>query len=161
MAEQIAVTAGNEEYLEWIYRLSKEKSTVNPLDLARTLKVSPASVTAMLKRLSAAGLIDYQPYQGIALTECGREIAVRMVRRHALLERLLTDVLGLPWEKADELACQLEHYVDEEVDERLAAILGNPTTCPHGRQIDLESPDHTCPLTEDRGWAKRPGSSRQ
>jgi len=54
VAEQFSVTAGNEEYLEWIYRLSKEKSTVNPLDLARTLKVSPASVTAMLKRLSAA-----------------------------------------------------------------------------------------------------------
>ena len=140
------MTAGNEEYLEWIYRLSEERGqSAGP---ARTLKVSPASVTAMLKRLSAAGLIDYQPYQGIALTECGREIAVRMVRRHALLERLLTDVLGLPWEKADELACQLEHYVDEEVDERLAAILGNPTTCPHGRQIDLESPDHTCPLQE-------------
>ena len=148
MAEQIAVTAGNEEYLEWIYRLSKEKSTVNPLDLARTLKVSPASVTAMLKRLSAASLIEYQPYQRITLTERGREIAMRMVRRHALLERLMTDILGLPWEKADELACQLEHYVDEEVDERLATLLGNPTTCPHGRQIDLESPDHTCPLTE-------------
>lgn len=147
MAVQNAVTVGNEEYLEWIYRLSKEKSTVNPLDLARTLKVSAASVTGMLKRLAAANLIAYQPYQGITLTERGQEIAARMVRRHALLERLMTDVLGVPWEKADELACQLEHYVNDDVEERLAAFLGHPTTCPHGQRIDLESPDPTQPLT--------------
>ena len=109
------MTAANAEYLEWIYRLSKEKDSVNPLDLARALKVSPPSVTAMLKRLAAAGFIEYQPYQGIELTAKGQEIAASVVRRHGLIERLLTDVLDIPWEKADEVACQLEHYLTEEV----------------------------------------------
>ena len=148
MADCDGVTAGNEEYLEWIYRLSKEKSTVNPQDLARALKVSPPSVTAMLKRLTAGGFIEYRTYQGISLTERGQAIAVVMVRRHALLERLLTDVLGVPWEQADAIACQIEHYVTEDIEERLAAFLGNPTTCPHGQRIDLESRDNTRPLTE-------------
>ncbi|MBI3947028.1 MAG: metal-dependent transcriptional regulator [Armatimonadetes bacterium] len=142
------VTAAGAEYLEWIYRISKEKQSVNPLDLARALKVSAPSVTAMLKRLSTAELIEYQTYQGISLTPKGQAIAARIVRRHGLIERLLTDVLGVPWEKADELACQLEHYLTDEVEERLAAFLGNPTTCPHGQPIDLERPDRSLLLSD-------------
>ncbi|MDH7571796.1 MAG: metal-dependent transcriptional regulator [Armatimonadota bacterium] len=159
MSDTVAVTAAGAEYLEWVYRLSKEKGTVLPLDLARSLKVSPPSVTAMLKRLAAAGLIEYRTHAGILLTESGRQVAARIVRRHGLIERLLIDVLGIPWETADEVACQLEHYLTEEVEERLAAFLGNPTTCPHGQFIDLESPDHSRLLTElapgEEGWVAR------
>ena len=148
MSSQTNVTAASEEYLEWIYRLSKEKQSVNPLDLARALKVAPASVTAMVKRLVAANLIEYRLHRGITLTTEGRQVAASVVRRHGLLERLLTDVLGIPWEKADEMACQMEHFVTDEVEQRLAAFLGNPPTCPHGQPMDLEIPDHSCPLTE-------------
>lgn len=140
-------TAAGQEYLEWIYRLSKEKAAVQPFDLARALQVSSASVAAMLKRLAASGLIE-RAGAGILLTAHGQHVAARVVRRHALLERLATDVLGIPWEKADEVACQLEHYVTDEVEERLAHFLGNPTTCPHGQRIDLESPDPSYPLSE-------------
>lgn len=142
------ITAAAAEYLEWIYRLSKVKEAVSPLDLARALKVSPPSVTAMLKRLSAAGWVEYRTYQGISLTPEGQRLAATIVRRHGLLERLLTDVLGVPWEKVDDLACQLEHYLTDEVEMRLAAFLGNPTTCPHGRPIDLEQADHSRLLSD-------------
>jgi DtxR family Mn-dependent transcriptional regulator len=147
VADSPQTTAASQEYLEWIYRLSKEQSTVQPLDLARALSVSSASVTAMLKRLVAGDLIE-RTQRGITLTPEGQQIAAGVVRRHTLLERLATDVLGIPWEKADEVACQLEHYVTDEVEERLAAFLGNPTTCPHGQRIDLESPDPSRPLCE-------------
>src|SRR5437868_14873919 len=90
-----AVSPNSEEYLEWIYRLSKEQDEVTTSDLARSLKVAPASVTGMLKRLSERGLIHYQPYHGITLTPEGKVVALRTIRRHGLLERLFTDVLGV------------------------------------------------------------------
>src|SRR5437868_13701396 len=92
-----AVSPNSEEYLEWIYRLSKEQDEVTTTDLARSLKVSPASVTGMLKRLAERGLIHHEKYHGITLSEQGREIALATIRRHGLLERLLVDVLGFPW----------------------------------------------------------------
>jgi DtxR family transcriptional regulator, Mn-dependent transcriptional regulator len=141
------VSANTEEYLEWIYRLSKENDEVTTTDLARKLKVSPASVTGMLKRLAERGLIDYQPYKGIALTPDGRSVAARIIRRHGLIERLLTDVLGLPWHKADMVAGRIEHVITDEVEERIAQLLDYPTTCPHGQPIDMEAPDFTVRLT--------------
>jgi DtxR family Mn-dependent transcriptional regulator len=142
------VSANTEEYLEWIYRLSKENDEVTTTDLARKLKVSPASVTGMLKRLAERGLIDYQPYHSIGLTEEGRAVAARIIRRHGLIERLLTDVLGLPWHKADSLAERIEHVITDEVEERIAALLDNPTTCPHGQPIDMEQPDYSVRLSK-------------
>lgn len=141
------VSANIEEYLEWIYRLSKENDEVTTTDLARKLKVSPASVTGMLKRLAERALIDYQPYHGIELTPDGRAVAARIIRRHVLIERLLTDVLGLPWHKADSLAERIEHVITDEVEERIAHLLGNPTTCPHGQPIDMEAPDDAVRLS--------------
>lgn len=142
------VSANTEEYLEWIYRLSKENPEVTTTDLARKLKVSPASVTGMLKRLAERELIEYQPYKGIALTGEGRAVAARIIRRHVLIERLLTDVLGLPWHKADMVAERIEHVITDEVEERLAALLKYPTTCPHGQPIDMEAPDFSVRLTQ-------------
>ncbi|MBI3910377.1 MAG: metal-dependent transcriptional regulator [Armatimonadetes bacterium] len=138
MNVDLAVSANTEEYLEWIYRLSKEQDRVTTTDLARKMKISPASVTGMLKRLAEQGLIHYQPYRGIALTEGGRLVGAKIIRRHALLERLLYDVLGLPWHKVDEAVRDIEHYITEEVEERLAHFLGYPTTCPHGEPMDWE-----------------------
>jgi DtxR family Mn-dependent transcriptional regulator len=142
------VSANTEEYLEWIYRLSKENDEVTTTDLARKLKVSPASVTGMLKRLAERGLIDYQPYKGIALTPDGRTVAARIIRRHGLIERLLTDVLGLPWHEVDQVAGRIEHVITDEVEERIAQLCDYPTTCPHGQPIDMEAPDYAIRLTK-------------
>lgn len=130
-----------EEYLEWIYRLSKEQDEVSTTDLARSLKVSPASVTGMLKRMVERELILHEKYQGITLTEHGRQIALTTIRRHGLLERLLVDVLGLPWHLADEEAGRLEHHITPDVEARLSKFLGNPETCPHGQPINWVLPE--------------------
>jgi DtxR family transcriptional regulator, Mn-dependent transcriptional regulator len=136
-----AFSANIEEYLEWVYRLSKEQDEVTTTDVARSLKVSPASVTGMLKRLAERGLIIHEKYHGITLTDQGREIALATIRRHGLLERLLVDVLGLPWHLVDEEAGRLEHHITPEVEARLMSFLGHPTTCPHGQPINWVEPE--------------------
>jgi DtxR family Mn-dependent transcriptional regulator len=135
------LSASTEEYLEWIYRLSKEQDEVTTTDLARSLKVSPASVTGMLKRLAERGFIHHEKYHGITLSAEGRERALATIRRHGLLERLLVDVLGLPWHLVDEEAGRLEHHITAEVEERLSQFLGNPQTCPHGQPINWIEPE--------------------
>ena len=136
-----ALSASIEEYLEWIYRLSKEQPHVHASDLARSLKVSPASVTGMLKRLAERELIIHERYQAITLTPAGTESALSTIRRHGLLERLLVDVLGLPWHLADEEAGRLEHHITPEVEDRLSRFLGHPETCPHGQPINWVEPE--------------------
>jgi DtxR family transcriptional regulator, Mn-dependent transcriptional regulator len=138
---ETTLSANVEEYLEWIYRLSKEQEEVTTTDLARSLKVSPASVTGMLKRLAERGLIHHEKYHGITLSGEGREIALATIRRHGLLERLLVDVLGFPWHLADEEAGRLEHHITPDVEERLVKFLGNPQTCPHGQPINWIEPE--------------------
>lgn len=141
MRRKPGLSANIEEYLEWIYRLSKEQEEVTTTDLARSVKVSPASVTGMLKRLQERGLIVHEKYHGITLTDEGRQSALTTIRRHGLLERLLVDVLGLPWHEVDELAGRLEHHINPEVEDRLRRFLGNPQTCPHGQPIDWVDED--------------------
>lgn len=143
MSTDATLSANTEEYLEQIYRLSKEQEEVTTTDLARSLKISPASVTGMLKRLHERGLIIHEKYHGINLTEQGRLSALATIRRHGLLERLLVDVLGLPWHLVDEEAGRLEHHITPDVESRLRQFLGNPTTCPHGQPIDWIEPE-TC-----------------
>jgi DtxR family Mn-dependent transcriptional regulator len=161
VSTETGISANTEEYLEQIYRLIKEHEEVTTTELARRLKVSPASVTGMLKRLSERGLIDYQPYHGIALTEDGRAVAIKTIRRHGLLERFLTDVLQLPWHLADIEAGRLEHHITSEVEERLARLLNYPKTCPHGQPLDWEQPDSTVRLStlqpNDRARVSRIG----
>lgn len=141
MSTEPPLSANIEEYLEWIYRLSKEQDEVTTTDLARSLSVSPASVTGMVKRLTERGLIVHEKYHGISLTPQGTEIALATIRRHGLLERLLVDVLGMPWHLADEEAGRLEHHITPEVEARLRDFLGNPQTCPHGQPIDWVLPE--------------------
>jgi len=153
------LSANTEEYLEWIYRLSKEQDEVTTTDLARSLKVSPASVTGMLKRLAERGLIHHEKYHGITLSEQGREFALATIRRHGLLECLLVDVLGLPWHLADEEAGRLEHHITPEVEARLMKFLGNPRTCPHGQPINWVEPEPGVRLASlergDVAWVSR------
>lgn len=141
MNTESALSAHIEEYLEWIYRLSKEQDEVTTTDLARSLKISPASVTGMLRRLAERGLIHHEKYHGITLSDEGRKVAIATIRRHGLLERLLVDVIGVPWHQVDEEAGRLEHYITPEFERRLMQFLGHPKTCPHGQPIDWNEPE--------------------
>lgn len=147
MAKRSLTSATVEEYLEWVYRLSREQEAVTVSDLSGALSVSRPSVTGMLKRLVESGLIEHEPYRSIRLTEDGRQVALRIIRRHGLLERLLCDVVGVPWHRVDDAVRHLEHYVNDEVEQRLADYLGHPATCPHGQPIDWETAGATVRLS--------------
>jgi len=125
-----------EEYLEQIYRISPE-GRVSFSELVKALGVTAPSVSEMCRNLAAKGLVVYTPRVGVTLTDEGRNVARKLIRRHRLAERLLTDLVGLPWERAHEEACKYEHIMSDEVEELLAGSL--PDTCPHGNPIDGEA----------------------
>ncbi|WDM03043.1 metal-dependent transcriptional regulator [Alicyclobacillus cycloheptanicus] len=124
-----------EEYLEAIYILDAEGDTVLASRLADYLDVARPTVTQTVQRMTASGYVATGEGKEIVLTEEGRQLAEKMVRRHRLLERWLTDELGLDWADAHVEAGRLEHAISPKVEERLAERLGNPTTCPHGNVI--------------------------
>jgi DtxR family transcriptional regulator, Mn-dependent transcriptional regulator len=123
-----------EEYLESIYKLQQEHRRVSTSSLAEHLKLSAPSVSEMVKKLEGKGLLSHTE-KGVCLTEEGKSIAKKVVRRHRLSERLLTDILGFKWDEVHEEACRLEHAISPEMEDRIAESLGNPRTCPHGHPI--------------------------
>jgi DtxR family Mn-dependent transcriptional regulator len=123
-----------EEYLETIWELNEEGIPVIQARLAEHMNVSAPSVSEMIRRLKGEGWVDTEG-RAITLTEKGRARAISVVRKHRLAERLLTDVIGLPWHKTHVEACRWEHVISDEVEERIVALLGNPATCPHGNPI--------------------------
>jgi DtxR family Mn-dependent transcriptional regulator len=132
-----------EEYLEAVYRLEREGPGVTTSGLASALGVAPASVSGMLKKLAKDGYVEQVARGEVKLTRKGLEVGVRVLRRHRLAERLLTDVLGMPWDQVHDEACMLEHAISENVEQRLLTLLKEPTTCPHGQPIpptDLSEP---------------------
>jgi len=136
-----------EEYLETIDTLEEmEGSPVKTSSLAQVLKVSSASVSEMLHRLSEKGLVNYTPYGGVSLTEKGQQQVIKLTRRHRLWEVFLNKHLGIGWEDVYHEACILEHNTSDLVAEKLAQFLDNPATCPHGspipngKQQPLETP---------------------
>lgn len=137
-----------ENYLEAIYRIGGETGTVNTCDLAEQLKVTPPSVTTMLRRLSRDGFIKHIRYRGISLTQLGFEMASSTIRRHRLSERILTDVFGIPWERVHEFAGKLEHVLTGELEEKAYEILGEPERCPHGSLLEGSEERALIPLSE-------------
>jgi len=129
------VTESAEEYLEAIYKLSEEGQPVALSTLAGRLEVSSVSANEMVKKLVERKLAFYEPYKGVSLTPAGQVQALQVIRRHRLWERFLTDMLGLPWDQVHEEACRLEHATSPLVEERLARLLGEPETCPHGHPM--------------------------
>jgi DtxR family transcriptional regulator, Mn-dependent transcriptional regulator len=130
-------------YMKAIYRLEREGPGVTTSALATELGVAPASVSGMLKKLVNEGYVEHEVRGDIELTQKGLEVAVGVVRRNRLAERLLTDVLGMSWDEVYAEACILEHAITDRVEERLVVALGNPQTCPHGHPIppkDLTEP---------------------
>ena len=122
-----------EEYCECIFELHEDDVEVIQARIAERLNVSRPAVSEMIRRLADEGLIDTEG--GIALTAAGVELAQRVVRRHRLAERFLTDTLGLSWAEAHHEAGKWEHIMSDSVAEALDRLLGSPTTCPHGNPI--------------------------
>ena len=123
-----------EEYLEALHELEEEGADLIQARLAERVGHSAPSVSEMVHRLQDSGYLDIDGRR-LNLTSKGRVMAESVVRKHRLAERLLTDVIGLPWHKAHLEACRWEHVISDEVEERLVELLGNPTTCPHGNPI--------------------------
>lgn len=128
-------TQGIDDYLEAIYILHTEGHTVYGAKVADYLGVARPSVTKMMQRLVSLGYVEDKESRDIRLTSQGLKRAEVVIRRHRLIERWLTDVLGLDWAEAHEEANRLEHAISERVETRLARSLGYPTTCPHGNVI--------------------------
>jgi len=128
-----------EECLEVLFRLERNNKRVKTTELAEKLGSPLSSMTVLLQRLANMGLVDYEPYKGVKLTDEGRKVAVKIIRRHRLSERFLTDILGLNWCEVHEHACKLEHAITDKIEEKLDEKLGGPTVCPHGNPIPTSS----------------------
>ncbi|MEK7701413.1 MAG: metal-dependent transcriptional regulator [candidate division NC10 bacterium] len=130
-----ATTASVQDYLAAIYDLAGSGRPVIGARLAKHMGISAPAVTEAIQRLARGGHVRVGRSKEIALTPKGRQIAEVMARRHRLIERWLTDTLGLDWTDAHEEAHRLEHAISPRVEDRLAALLGMPSTCPHGNPI--------------------------
>jgi DtxR family Mn-dependent transcriptional regulator len=129
------LTPSEEEYLESIFMCEgKTHGRAKVKELADDLDIKAPSVVEMLRKLKRRGLVDYDR-SGAKLTKRGREQAIRVVRRHQLAERLLSDVFGHDLPGVHEHACEFEHVLDDELTDKLDDMLGNPSTCPHGDPI--------------------------
>jgi DtxR family transcriptional regulator, Mn-dependent transcriptional regulator len=128
-------SAAMREYLAEIYRLQEDNPTVSTTNLAERLDVSAPAVPRMLKRLKNAGYVKHVPYQGVELTELGREEALQEIRRHRILEVFLVNVMGFEWDEVHEHADALGAGLTEPIAERMAEMAGDPQRCPHGEPI--------------------------
>lgn len=128
-------TPATEDYLKTIYKLQENAEHASTNAVADQMGVSAASVTNMMKRLSESGLVEHRPYQAIRLTDAGRKIALEIIRHHRLLEVYMAEALGFAWDEVDAEAERLEHVISEEFEDKIDAILGYPTTDPHGSPI--------------------------
>ena len=126
-----------ENYLKAIWQIAATtgSSSVSTGKLAQSLKVSPGTVTSMQKALAEAGLATYRPYEGVSLTDAGRTLALRMLRRHRLIELFLVQTLGLTWDQVHEEAENMEHAVSDFLIDRIDDMLGHPICDPHGDPI--------------------------
>jgi DtxR family Mn-dependent transcriptional regulator len=129
------LTRSVEDYLKAIWSLSPEGQPASTNDIAHRLELSAASVSGMIKRLSEQGLLEHAPYKGVQLTSEGRRAALRMVRRHRIIEAYLVGFLGYSWDRVHEEAERLEHAVSEDLVERMSRALGHPAADPHGDPI--------------------------
>lgn len=143
--ERKNLSPAHEDYVKAIYMLHSRAVEVTNSALANHLKVTPASATNMVKKLSELGLVTYEPYQTIELTAAGEIVALEVLRHHRLLELFLHEKLKLPWEQVHAEAERLEHVISEALEDAIAAALGDPTVDPHGDPIP--SKDGTVELT--------------
>jgi DtxR family Mn-dependent transcriptional regulator len=138
MTANIEVTAVIEEYLECIYKLQEKSGVARTNDIVKSLEVAPGTVTNTVEWLEKQGLVTHKPYKGVKLTQKGRKIALQVIRKHRLSERLLVDILHMGRDKVHDAACKLEHSITEEMIKPLEEALKHPKTCPHGNPIPTE-----------------------
>ncbi|HEX8716641.1 MAG TPA: metal-dependent transcriptional regulator [Gemmatimonadaceae bacterium] len=129
------VTAPVEDYLKVIYEIERRSEAAATNDIAQRLAIAPASVSGMVRRLADQGLLEHEPYRGVRLTDMGRRLALRTLRRHRVIEAYLTLALGYPWDLVHDEAERLEHAASDALIDRLAAAIGEPETDPHGAPI--------------------------
>jgi DtxR family Mn-dependent transcriptional regulator len=130
-----ALTDAIQDYLREIYKLGAESGRVSVTALAKRLGVSPASASAMVKKLAALELTVHEPYRGVTLTPAGERVALEVIRHHRLLELYLAETLGLHVDDVHDEAERLEHVLSEELEQRIDRVLGYPTHDPHGDPI--------------------------
>lgn len=136
------LTAPVEDYLKAIFEIEnavasepERDSAAGTNEIAQALGIAPASVTGMLRRLAELGLISYERYRGVRLSDEGRRAALRTIRRHRVIEAYLTKALGYPWDRVHDEAERLEHAASDDLIDRMAAAIGEPATDPHGAPI--------------------------
>src|ERR1700743_2652383 len=128
-------TVAEQEYLETMFWLEEAGLTMTGANIARAMQLSPPTVHEMGMRLIADGYVQGKPDKSLTFTESGREHASYIVRRHRMIERFLTDVLGIPWDEVHEEAERIEHAMSPVLEEKMRAAIGDATTCPHGHPI--------------------------
>jgi DtxR family Mn-dependent transcriptional regulator len=125
-----------QDYAKAIYSLSRRgEDAVSTSALAERLRVSPASASAMVKRLAELGFVSHEPYRGVHLTRAGEKVALEVIRHHRLIELYLAEALGMPWDRVHDEAEVLEHAISGELSDLIAEKLGDPTHDPHGDPI--------------------------
>ncbi len=130
------MSSATEDYAKAIFALQAELGgPVSTNAIAERLGVTPASASGMVRRLHEHGLVEHQPYKAVELTPAGRQVALRVLRHHRLLETYLAESLGVPWDRVHDEAEVLEHVLSDELEALIAAKLGNPTHDPHGDPI--------------------------
>jgi len=129
------LTASAEDYIKAIYAIGKGESPVTISALAERLGVTAASVSGMVRRLAEQRLLAHEPYRRVTLTELGRHRALETLRRHRVIETYLAAILGYSWDRVHAEAERLEHAASDELIDRMAEALGQPTTDPHGAPI--------------------------
>ena len=128
-------TPSVEDYIKAVYKASCDAADVTTQDIAERVGVSAPAVSKMLKRLVELRLASHTPYHGVQLTEAGEKMALEIIRHHRLLERYLVEALGYSWDEVHQEAERLEHHISEAFEDKIDAMLGYPTSCPHGDPI--------------------------
>src|SRR5437764_4619393 len=149
-------TPAEDEYRPTIFWLEEAELPITGANVARAMQVSPPTVHEMVGRLEADGYITRDEDRSLLFTGQGREHAAAVVRRHRLIERFLTDVLGIPWHEVHEAAERLEHAMSPVLEERMLAAIGDAKTCPHGHPIVEGAREEGVPLADvERGASVR------
>ena len=133
--QSLALTTSVEDYLKAIYELERGGRPAGTTELASQLRLAPASITGMIRRLAEQGLLIHEPYKGVRLTARGRAGALRILRRHRVIETYLVQALGYRWDEVHDEAERLEHAASDEMVNRMAAAIGQPRVDPHGAPI--------------------------
>ena len=152
------ISPASQDYLKAIYDLSERHGRASTSQIAEQLAIKPASVTGMLQKMAQEEppLVTYKKHQGVTLTPEGEKAALEIVRHHRLIELFLHEILGYSWDEVHAEAERLEHVISEDMERRMAAVLGNPVRDPHGHPIPTQ--ELTIPVLTDIPMSKlRPG----